>query len=183
MGIFINPTAFLQKYDLSYYILIALVLLVGIGIGSNPRNILVLKDKPFTAVIIVLSAITGTLAGAGLISIFIREYSFRECLAVGSGFGYYSLSSLIITKIHSESLGVVALLSNIFREILTLVFAPLIVRYIGKIALITSGGATSMDTTLSVITRYAGKSYGIFSVFNGVTLTILVPVLIELILS
>jgi len=104
-------------------------------------------------------------------------------LAVGAGFGYYSLSSLFITQLSGEMLGVTALLSNILREILTLLATPLLVQYFGKLAGIASGGATSMDTTLPVITRYSGKEWSIISVFSGVVLTLLVPFLVTFILK
>jgi len=102
-------------------------------------------------------------------------------MAIGSGFGYYSLSSIIISKIRNDTLGVMALLANISREIFTLLAAPLLVRYFGKLAPIASGGATSMDTTLPVIAKYSGKEYAVISVFSGVALTILVPFIIALI--
>jgi uncharacterized membrane protein YbjE (DUF340 family) len=81
-----------------------------------------------------------------------------------------------------ESLGVIALLSNIIREIFTLVFAPLIARIFGKLAPISSGGATAMDTTLPIITRYSGTEYVAFSVFSGLVLTLLVPLIVPLVL-
>ena len=45
-------------------------------------------------------------------------------MAVGAGFGYYSLSSIFITEYKGPELGTIALLSNITREIITLLFAP-----------------------------------------------------------
>lgn len=95
----------------------------------------------------------------------------------------YSLSSLLITRLSNETLGVIALLSNILREILTLLATPLLVQHFGKLAGIASGGATSMDTTLPVITRFSGKEWSIISVFSGVALTLLVPFQVTFILK
>jgi uncharacterized membrane protein YbjE (DUF340 family) len=64
----------------------------------------------------------------------------------------------------------------------TLLLTPLFVKYFGKLAGIMSGGATAMDTTLPIITRYSGKDYAIISLFSGIVLTILVPVIITFIL-
>jgi len=102
-------------------------------------------------------------------------------MAIGSGFGYYSLSSILISKIRNETLGVIALIANISREIFTLIATPLLVKYLGKIAPIASAGATSMDTTLPVIVKYCGEEYAIISLFSGVALTVLVPVIITVI--
>jgi uncharacterized membrane protein YbjE (DUF340 family) len=140
-----------------------------------------LKNMNLKILLIPLSVITGTLAGSGLCSLFLKDLNLADTLAIGSGFGYYSLSSIIISRVRNETLGVIALLSNISREIFTLIAAPLLVKYFGKLAPIASGGATSMDTTLPIISRYSGKEYAILSVFSGVVLTILVPFLIAFI--
>lgn len=104
-------------------------------------------------------------------------------MAVGAGFGYYSLSSIFITEISGPTLGVIALLSNILRELVTLLASPLFAKYFGKLAPITSGGATSMDTTLPIIVQSSGKEYAIISVFSGIVLTILVPFFVTIILK
>jgi uncharacterized membrane protein YbjE (DUF340 family) len=69
------------------------------------------------------------------------------------------------------------------REIITLLAAPLFAIYFGKIAPISSGGATSMDTTLPIISKVSGKEYAMVSLFHGIVLTILVPFLVTLVLS
>ena len=132
--------------------------------------------------LVPLGVIFGTLMGTAVVSIFLPELKLAEVLAVGAGFGYYSLSSLFITQISGETLGVIALISNILREIITLLATPLLVQYFGKLAGIASGGATSMDTTLPIITRFSGKEWSIISVFSGVVLTLLVPFLVTFIL-
>jgi uncharacterized membrane protein YbjE (DUF340 family) len=102
---------------------------------------------------------------------------------VGAGFGYYSLSSIFIGQISGKTLGVVALISNILREIITLLGTPLLLKFFGQLAPIAAGGATSMDTTLPVITKFTGKEYAVISVFSGVVLTMLVPFLVTFILK
>ena len=102
-------------------------------------------------------------------------------LAIGAGFGYYSLSSIVISKISGETIGIIALLSNIIREVGTLVLAPVLVKYFGKLAPIASGGATTSDTTLPIIVKYSGKEYALGAIVNGVILTLLVPIIIAFI--
>ncbi len=77
-------------------------------------------------------------------------------------------------------MGVIALLANISREVITLLLAPLFARITGKLSPIASGGATSMDTTLPIIIKSSGKEYLIHSMIHGVILTILVPFLVSL---
>ncbi|WP_286847453.1 lysine exporter LysO family protein, partial [Proteiniphilum sp. UBA5463] len=80
-------------------------------------------------------------------------------------------------------LGTIALLSNISREIITLLFAPLLVKYFGKLAPISAGGATTMDTTLPIIARFSGQSFVIVSIFHGFTVDLSVPFLVVLFCS
>ena len=175
------PEHFMQN-DYSLYALYLLMFLVGIGIGSNKKSLSLIKSVNFKILLVPLSVITGTYIGVSVFSLLQDNLSLMESLAVGSGFGYYSLSSVLISEVSGDMLGVIALLSNITREIITLLLTPLFARYFGKLAPISSGGATAMDTTLPVITKYIGSDYAIISVFSGVVLTILVPFLIAIIL-
>ena len=101
----------------------------------------------------------------------------------GSGFGYYSLSSIFITEYKGAELGTIALLANISREILTLLAAPLLVRWFGNLAPISAGGATTMDTTLPIITRTAGQQFVVVSIFHGFVVDFSVPFLVTLFCS
>ena len=112
-------------------------------------------------------------------------------MAVGSGFAYYSLSSILITQFKEPSiglqlateLGTIALLANIFREMMALLGAPLIRKYFGKLAPISVGGATTMDTTLPIITRCSGKEFVIISIFHGFVVDFSVPFLVTFLCS
>ncbi len=79
-------------------------------------------------------------------------------MAVGAGFGYYSLSSIFIADFRGAELGTVALLCNVMRELFTLLAAPLVARWFGPLAAVSIGGATTFDTTLPIITQSAGKT-------------------------
>jgi uncharacterized membrane protein YbjE (DUF340 family) len=157
--------------------------LVGVGIGGDEKALKALRGFSFHILLVPLTTIVGTLIGVAAVYLFLNQITLTDVLAVGSGFGYYSLSSIIITDLRSPELGVVALLANVMREIITLLMAPLFVRFFGKLAPISSGGATSMDTTLPIISASSGKEYAIVSLFHGIVLTILVPFLVTFILS
>ncbi|MDP4186245.1 MAG: lysine exporter LysO family protein [Bacteroidota bacterium] len=183
LGLFKKLPDILIHNDLSLYSLYLLMLLVGVGIGAERASWRVIAKMKVRVALIPLSVIIGTLIGVSAVSLLLPSLRLKECLAIGAGFGYYSLSSVLITQLGSETLGVIALISNILREIITLLATPVFVRYAGKLAGIASGGATSMDTTLPVIIKYSGKEWGIISVFNGIILTILVPLLVTFILK
>ncbi len=182
-GIFALFPEWLLDDDLTTYALFFLMFFVGVSIGSDSSAFSILRRMNLKILLVPFSVIVGSLAGAALVSVFLADVTIKEGTAVGAGFGYYSLSSIFIGQISGKELGVIALLSNIFREILTLVGVPLFVKYFGKLAGIASGGATSMDTTLPVIVKFSGKEFGIIAIFSGIVLTILVPVLVPLILE
>lgn len=172
--------------DLTVYVLYLLMLQVGISIGSDKKLKEILANIRPHLLLVPLATITGTLAASALISLLIVRWDVFECLAVGSGFAYYSLSSILITELKEPALGAqaaaelgtIALMANIFREILTLLGAPLFVRYFGRLAPICAGGATTMDTTLPVITRYSGKEMVFIAIFHGILVDLTVPLFV-----
>ncbi len=173
----------LKEDSIILYVLYLLLFVVGINMGADKRLGQMIKMVNFKLLLVPVTTIVGTSLGVVLVSFVFSDVSVREALAVGAGFGYYSLSSVIISKIHGEILGVVAFISNLIRELVTLLFAPVIFKYFGRLAPINAGGATTMDTTLPVLVKTIGKEYTIFAVFHGVVLTILVPFLVTFILT
>lgn len=171
------PNIILEN-DFSIYILYGLMFLVGLNIGYDKNMLNTLKATRPHIILVPLATLIGTLGGCALISLVIPKYDAFECMAVGSGFGYYSLSSIFITEYKGAELGTIALVSNIIRELFTLLMAPVLVLYFGKLAPIASGGATTMDTTLPVITQYSGTEFVLIAIFHGITLDLCVPFLV-----
>ena len=172
--------------DVTMWVLYALMLQVGIGIGSDSRLKEILRTLSPRLLFLPLATIVGTLVTTLAVSFLLSRWSTAEVLAVGSGMGYYSLSSILITSLKEQSIGVVAaaelgtiaLMANIFREIMTLVLAPLMVRWFSPLGPISAGGATSMDVTLPVITRISGKEWVFVSIVHGIVVDFSVPFLV-----
>lgn len=164
--------------NVSYLTLCALLFCVGITVGNNTTIIDTFRQLDRRLMLLPLMTITGTLAATAIASIGLPHRSLTECLAVGSGFGYYSLSSIFITQYKGPELGTVALLANIIREVFTLLGAPLLVKYFGPLSPISCGGATTMDTTLPIITRTSGEDFVILSLFHGFLVDFSVPFLV-----
>lgn len=171
------PDSFVNS-DVSYYALCCLMFCVGISIGCDTAVLKSFKEVNPRLMMLPIMTILGTLAGCAAVSILLGHRQLTDCLAIGSGFGYYSLSSIFITQYRGAELGTIALLANISREILTLLCAPLLAKYFGKLAPISVGGATTMDTTLPIITRYSGESFIIVSIFHGFCVDFSVPFLV-----
>ncbi|MGE9984299.1 lysine exporter LysO family protein [Desulfovibrio sp. SGI.169] len=162
------------EHDPTLQVLWLLMALVGLSIGSDRRLGEILRTLRPRVLLAPLATTVGTFAGVAAASLFLT-YSLADCLAVGAGFAYYSLSSIFITQYKGAELGTVALLSNILREILTLVGTPLLVRLLGPLAPIACGGASTMDTTLPVIARHAGRDWVFISIVHAMVLDFSVP--------
>lgn len=181
-----QPEANMHHWSLC--ILYALMLQVGIGIGSNRGLQQELKKLSPKMLLVPAATITGTLAFSAAASLLLSQWSVFDCMAVGSGFAYYSLSSILITQFKEPSiglqlateLGTIALLSNIIREMMSLVGAPLIRKYFGQLAPISAAGVNSMDVLLPSITRCSGKEVMPIAIFHGILIDLSVPFFVNL---
>lgn len=163
---------------LSFWSLCALILMIGMSVGGNPDLISSLKSMNPKLALLPAATIIGTFAGCLVINVFLG-YKASDALAVGSGFGYYSLSSLIISGSRGLELGTIALIANIIREITTLIGSPLIARIAGPLAPIAAGGATTADTTLPIIRTCSGERLVLLSIYHGILVDFSVPFLVS----
>uniref|UniRef100_UPI0040263AC2 lysine exporter LysO family protein n=1 Tax=Candidatus Cryptobacteroides bacterium TaxID=3085639 RepID=UPI0040263AC2 len=164
--------------NLTFYALCALLLCVGIGIGSDRNIVTKFKSLDVRMALLPLGTVLGTFVGSLVVSFILSGRSPLDCLAVGSGFGYYSLSSIFITEYKGAELGTIALLANIIREMVTLLLSPVLAKVFGPLAPISSGGVTSMDTTLPIIMSSSGEQYSAVSIFHGFILDFSIPFLV-----
>lgn len=169
--------------NIATWVLYALLFFVGIQIGAGKNIFAALKRFGWKVLMIPLATTAGTFTGVLLISLLIPGRSLTDCLSVGAGFAYYSLSSILITEFRGAELGTVALLANIMREFSVLILGPWMVKYFGKLAPISAGGATTMDTTLPVITKYAGPEFVVIALFHGMIIDFSVPLWVSFFLS
>lgn len=160
------PTWLLDP-DLPMIILSVMVVLVSLGLGAGDNLHYMLRTFNWRMLLLPLCTIVGTLLFSALGVLVLRGFSLTDCLAVGSGFGYYSLSSVLIADLKSATLGVqgaaelatVALLANVVREMIALFGMPLFARWGGPLAPISVSGVTSMDVCLPSIARYSGSAW------------------------
>lgn len=157
--------------------LCALLLCVGMGIGSNPDMKSEFRSLNPRVALLPLSTILGSWAGAA-IAFLVLQRTLTDCLAISSGFAYYSLSSIFLTEYRGIELGTIALVANLVREAITLLGTPLLARIFGPLAPISAGGATTMDTTLPIITHTCGQRFTILAIFHGFIVDFTVPFLV-----
>lgn len=162
------------------YILYALMFLVGTGIGCDLSSLSSpIQKYRFKIVLVPLATIAGTIAACALFALFC-PLTLRETVAIGCGFGYYSLSAILLNELAGADIGTIALICNLSRELFALLTIPLLARYCGKLAPIAAAGATSIDTTLPLIGQTLGERYIVIAIFHGVIVDMSVPLLIAL---
>ena len=172
--------ALLMDSRVTFAALCCLLFCVGMSIGSNDNIVSEFRSLNPRLAPLPVATILGSFAGSLVAWLFLQYRGVTDCMAVGSGFAYYSISSIFITQYRGAELGTVALLANIYREILTLLIAPLLAKVFGPLAPISSGGATTMDTTLPIISQTCGQQYVVVSLFHGFVVDFSVPFLVTM---
>lgn len=154
-----------------------LLFVIGLDMSQNKSVASEIKRLGLRIIGLPLFIAVGSIVGALAIGM-ILGIKPAYAMAIGAGFGWYSLSGVMLTSLVGAQIGTMALLTNVFREVLSIILVPFVVKYFGKIVAVAPGGATSMDTTLPIIVRYAGSEVSVISFVSGVVLSLLVIFLV-----
>ena len=175
-------------HSASVYVLYGLMFLIGLNIGGNMDLKSFAAQLNFKILLVPIATISGTVLFAALGGFILSRWSAFDCMAVGSGLCYYSVSSMLIAQIKSPSIGVqlatelgtIALLANIIREMTALIAAPLFRKYFGMLAPISAAGISSGDVALSAVAKYSGKEAIPIAIIHGILVNISVPFFVSL---
>lgn len=162
--------------------LCALLFFVGFEFGVRGNFIESLKLAGPYAVIVPVGVILGTFAGSVVISFFM-PISIREGLAIGSGFGWYSLAPSIMMDKGYVMAGTISFMHNIMRELIGILAIPLVAKKVGYAESVSLPGSSCMDVCLPIIEKSASSEAALYSFFTGGVLAILTPVLVAGFLS
>ena len=168
--------------DAATWLLGLLLLGVGLDLGGASQVFASLRKLGLAIIFIPIGIVAGSILG-GVFTALIWDLPWQEGAAVASGFGWYSLSSVLISEIHSPLLGALAFLTNVFRELIAVIITPLVARWLGPVPAVAPAGATAMDVLLPIISRGAGREYAPLAFFSGAVLSLAVPVFVNLFLS
>ncbi len=178
VGFFVLPPEFaVHMGSFTEYALYLLLFFVGIDIGHNKHIFKDLKKHGYFLLIVPFSIVAGSLLG-GYITGYIIHMPSNLSLSISAGFGWYSLSGIMLTQLHSAEIGTIAFLTNVMRELIAIVSIPLLAKYLNHYTAIAPAGATSMDTTLPIISRATAPEIVVIAFVNGALLSTLVPVLV-----
>lgn len=152
-------------------VLYLLLFVVGYQINFNFRH---LKNYYREIFMCLTAAFSGALIIVPLALLF--NMNIKALLLSSFGLGWYTFSGPFITVAYGPVYGSIAFLVNLFREQMTILLSPYISKF-GHISLISSAGATAMDTSLPFIKMLFDDSVIIPAFMTGVILTLLVPIL------
>lgn len=165
---------------LAEWVLYALLALIGCQLrnsGMALRQILLNRHGLAIALMLAATSLVG-----GLIAAPLLDLRASEGLAMAAGFGWYSLSAILVGDALGPALGGVAFFNDLARELLAFVLIPLVIHRHTALA-IGYGGATSMDFTLPVIQQHGGVTCVPVAVVSGFILSLLSPPLLLFFLS
>jgi len=158
-------------------VLYVLIFVVGIDLSKEKIERRFIKD----IALIIVSTICGTLLFTYILSFFI-PLNTLETLIAASGFGWYSLSAVIISSSYSAYIGSISFFANVLRELFAIIITPFAMKK-SKYGTISVAGATSMDTLLGVITMYSDRETALVSFGHGFIISLLVPVTVNMFLG
>ena len=176
VGHFYAPD-FGNLYEVMLYLLI---LLIGIDLGGSFR-LGEIRKLGKLAVKLPLGTLAGSILG-GLVASLLLGIGLRWGLAVSAGCGWYSLTGPMIGQ-YSAVYGALGFLANLTREIFTILLYPLAIKSIPRELAVSMGGATTMDTTLAIMTKFGGSEVALIAFVHGFLLTALVPFVVPFILQ
>lgn len=137
----------------STYVLVVLIFCVGIQLRNNGisiRAVFFNRRGMITGVIFVFTSLLGGIIGAQVLNVPIVQG-----LAVSSGLGWYSLSSVTLNNAWGPIWGSIAFFNDLSRELISLFIVPLFMQHYRSTA-IGYTGATAIDCTLPIIQKAGG---------------------------
>lgn len=164
--------------DIGLYLLL---FLVGMDMGKQGGVGDAVRQAGLGVLLIPLATAVGTFLGAALAGLFL-PLSLKDTIAASAGFGWYSLAPNLLES-YSLTLSAVCFLSNVLREIFSIIAIPVVARRVGFLECVALPGAAAMDTVLPVVVSATGERITIYSFVSGVILSLAVPILVPAIIA
>jgi len=163
--------------NISYW-LYALLILIGMELAKVHISRSWLSPQ---VLLIPLTVVLASLATGALISLATGE-KLTTALALSSGFGWFSLSGALAGEHLGDNYAGVALLTDLFRELLGIATVFLLGN---RFAVSSIGvcGATATSTTLPFVRKAYAYEFVPVAIISGLVLTVLAPFLMLFFMS
>ncbi len=180
--IFTDEAAFEAGLSLAITIgLCVLLIFVGLDLGVEGQVINNFKNAGLRILALPVAIALGTMAGAVVCSVLL-PVSMGESLAIGCGFGWYSLGAGILMDAGYMTAGAISFMHNVMREVFSIILVPIVARYVGYVEAIALPGAPGMDVCLPIVERSTSGTVAVYSFISGLALSLSVALLVPLFL-
>lgn len=160
----------------SWNLLLVFMFLIGLDLAYSPLDHSWLNWK---ILLVPLGCIVGSLLGAVACMLLIQNISLKDLIMLSQGYGFYSMTGIVVTELRNAELGSIALMNDLFREIFAILFMYLIGWRYPRSA-ISSAGATAMDVTLPMVKQSCGNEFIPHAMVSGFILSVLAPIIVSL---
>lgn len=160
----------------TWNLLLIFMFLIGLDLAYSPLDRSWLNWK---ILLVPIACIIGSVLGAILVSFFIHSISLKDLIMLSQGYGFYSMTGIVVTELKNAQLGSIALMNDLFREIFAIVFMYLIGWRYPRSA-ISSAGATAMDVTLPMVKQACGNEFIPHAMVSGFVLSVLAPIAVSI---
>ncbi len=167
--------------DFATWVLKIMLICVGLSMGLSDLAVLRSIRQPLFLALPLVTALASI--GGGLLAAMLWGMSPAQGGALSGGFGWYSLSAVLIADAGHDVLGATAFLANLFREALAILSIGFLQAAGKPLAGISAAGATSMDVCLPPIALHKHGIYTAPSVYHGFVLSLLVPLIVPIFLA
>lgn len=159
----------------TWHLLLVFMFLIGLDLAYSPLQRSWLNWK-------ILLVPVGCIIGSGIsviaYSFWNTQINLKDLLMLSQGYGFYSMSGVVVTELRNAKLGSIALMNDLFREI----FAILLMYAAGwryPRSAISAAGATAMDVTLPMVKQACGSDFIPHAMVSGFALSLLAPILVS----
>ncbi len=155
--------------------LIFLLFLVGIQLRNNGMSLkqtLLNRRGTIVALVVAISSLLG-----GVLAAFLLGLPTKTGLAIASGYGWYSLSGILLSDAYGPVLGSTAFFNDLVRELASIMLIPMLINRYRSTALGLTG-ATSMDFSLPILQRCGGVGIVPAAIVHGFILSLMTPLFI-----
>ncbi len=153
-----------------------MLFLAGLDMGRKGTVARDIRAAGLRALLIPLVTAAGTLAAAAAVGSFL-PVGRMGAIAAAAGLGWYSLAPSLLSP-YSPTVSAVCFLTNVLRELLSIVIIPFVARWVGYVECTALPGAAAMDSSLPVIVRFTSERMTVYALTSGVVLSLAVPVLV-----
>lgn len=160
----------------SWNLLLVFMFLIGLDLAYSPLDRSWLNWK---ILLVPFGCIIGSLLGAVVTALFIKNIDLKDLIMLSQGYGFYSMTGIVVTELKNAELGSIALMNDLFREFFAILFMYLIGWRYPRSA-ISSAGATAMDVTLPMVKQSCGNEFIPHAMVSGFVLSVLAPIIVSL---